>query len=221
MIYWACIVIVLHAIFSAKVDSNKLNSYQHGSKCKYAAGFTVGNRTKELECCQTVVRNYYKTKFEPLNRYLTTFLESLQTWNCPQFQQECERRTFNYTNFTSLVYLRYCNRSQMEAQCYDVIHSIVTKQNNAIQSKTNELDQLVSNLNFITLSEDDLMNPCVQIAMFDSDSGSLGHYHEIIEPIVPFCWFVWCGFDENTFTKKHVSPWTCMSSRYGYKSSVT
>ena len=221
MSHWACLVIVLHAMFSVKADLHRLNSYRDGSKCQYAPGLTVGNRTTELECCEIVVHDYYYTKFEPRNRSLTTFLESLQTWNCPQFQQECERRTFNFTDFTSLMYLRFCNRSQMEAQCYDDILSIVTKQNNAVQTTANRFDQLVSKLNLIALNEDDLANPCVQVAMYNGDSGNQGHYHEIIEPIVPFCWFVWCGFDENLFFKKHVAPWTCMSSRWGYKSSVT
>ena len=100
----------------------------------------------------------------------------------------------------------------MEAQCYDDISSIVTKQNNEIENKTNTFNQLVSNLNLDALSDVDLINPCVQVAMYDSDSGCQGHYHEIIEPIVPFCSFVWCGFDKNIFTKKR-HPWTCMPSR--------
>ena len=213
MIHWARVVTVLYAIFSVNANLHHPDSFQDSSKCQYAAGLSIGNRTTQLECCKTVVHDYYHPNFKPRNRYLTTFLESLQTWRCPQFKQECERRTFDYNDFTSLIYLRFCNRSQMEAQCYDDIFNIATKQNNGIENKTNTFNQLVSNLNLDALSDEDLMNPCVQVAMYDSDSGSQGHYHEIIEPIVPFCSFVWCGFDENIFTKKHLSPWTCMPSR--------
>ena len=213
MIYWARIVTVLHAISFANADLHHLNSFLDSSKCQYASGLTISNQTTELECCKSVVYYYYHPNFEPRNRYLTTFLESLQNWNCPQFEQECERRTFDYNDFTSLIYLRFCNRSQMEAQCYDDISSIVTKQNNGIQTKTNTFNHLVSKLILNALSDEDLMNPCVQVAMYNNDSGSQGHYHEIIEPDLPFCSFVWCGFDENIFTKKRASLWTCIPCR--------
>ena len=213
MIRLALVIVTLHDIFSVKADLHKVNSFQGSLKCQYAPGLRVGNQTAELECCETAVHDYYYSKREPYNIYLSTFLESLQTWNCPQFQQECERRTFDYTDFTSLMYLKFCNRSQMEAQCYDDILRIVSKPDNEIQNTTIEFNQLVSKLNWIILGEEDLMDPCVQLAMYDSDSGSQGHFHEIIEPVVPFCSYVWCGFNESLFTKRHVSPWTCMSSR--------
>ena len=184
----------------------------NSSQCRYATGFTLGNRSTELECCQTVTRNYY-TKVASHDRYLSTFLESLQTWNCPQFKQECKSRTFNYTVFTALIYLRFCNRSQMEEQCYNDIQSIVTKQNTAFQATTSTFDELVSKLNMILLNNQDLMNPCVQVAMYDIGSGGHGHFHEIIEPIVPFCSLIWCGFDENVFINQKVTPWTCIPSR--------
>ena len=205
MIYWAYVVIVLHAVFSVKADSHKQNFFHYNSTCQYVTDF------KKLECCKNIVYDYY-TKFELHNRYLTTFLESLQALNCTEFKQQCERRTFNYTEFTSLIYLRFCNRSQMEAQCYDDILNVVTKQNNGIQIKS-EFNQLVSKLYLIPPNEEDLMNPCVQVAMYDGDSGNQSHYHEIIEPIVPLCSYVWCGFDESLFTEKYVAPWTCMPSR--------
>ena len=212
MIYRICAYILFHFVFHVKANSHQLNSLQNSSTCRYAPDFTVGNRTTELECCEIVIQDYY-SKRELHKGYLSTFLASLQTSKCPQFQQECERRTFNYTDFTSLIYLRFCNRSLMEAKCYDDILSIVTKQNSGVQTTTIKYSQLVSKLNLLTLSEEDLMNPCVQVAMYDSDAGRRGQYHEIIEPFVPFCSFVWCGFDENVFIKKNVAPWTCMSSK--------
>ena len=214
MIYWALIVVALHAIFSVNANLHHLNSFQSSSKCQYAPGLSIGNRTTQLECCKTVVHDYYHPNFKPRNRYLTTFLESLQTWNCPQFERECERRTFDYNDFTSLIYLRFCNQSQMEAHCYGDISSIVTKQKNKIPTATSTFNQVVSKLNLDAISDEDLMNPCVQVAMYDSHSGIQGHYHEIIEPHLPFCSFVWCGFDENIFTQKRASLWTCMPTRW-------
>ena len=212
MIYVACVSIVLHAMFFVKADLHQLNCFQNSSKCLHSALLTEDNSTTELACCETVVQDYYSTR-KLYNGYLSTFLATLQTWKCPQFQQECKRPTFNYTDFTSLIYLRFCNRSLMEAKCYDDILSIVTKQNSEVQTTTIKYSQLVSKLNLLTLSEEDLMKPCVQVAMYDGDAGRPGHYHEIIELFVPFCSFVWCGFDENVFIKKNVAPWTCLSSR--------
>ena len=213
MIYRACVLIVLYAIFYVKADLHDPNSFQNSSKCNFYTGLPISNRTIELECCERIVCDYYYSKRKSRIGYLSTFLASLQTWKCPQFQQECERRTFNYTDFTSLIYLTFCNRSLMEAKCYDDILSIVTKQNSGVQTTTTKYSQLVSRLNLLTLSEEDLIKPCVQVAMHDSDTGRQGQYHEIIEPFVPFCSFVWCGFDENVFTEKDIAPWTCLSSR--------
>ena len=212
MIYWACAVVVFHVISSVECDLNKPISLSDSSQCRYATGHTVGNRSIELECCQTVVSDYY-TNVASHHRYLSSFLESLQTWNCPQFKQECERRTFNYTDFTSLMYLRFCNRSQMEEQCYDDIYAMVTKQNTTFRATTSAFNELVSNLDLISLNNQDLMNPCVQVAMYDINMGDHGHFHEIIEPVVPFCLFVWCGFDENIFINQKVSTWTCLPNR--------
>ena len=213
MIYRGCIFTVLYAVFSVKANLQQLNSFQNNSKRQSSAVLTVRNRSAELECCEKVVHDYYFSKRKPHIGYLSTFLASLQAWKCPQFQQECERPTFNYTDFTSLLYLRFCNRSLMEAKCYDDILRIVTKQSSGVQITTNKYNQLVSKLNLLTMSEEDLMNPCVQVAMYDRDSGRKNHYHEMMEPFVPFCSFVWCGFDEKVFTKKNVTPWTCLPSR--------
>ena len=213
MIYLACVIVLAHGIFSVKAHLRELNSFPESSKCQYAPGLTVGNRTTELECCETVVHEYYYSNRKPHNRYLSRFLETLQTWECPQFQHECERATFNYTDFTSLIYLRFCNQSLLEAQCFDDVLRIATKQKIVVQSTIRTFSQLVSKFKLITFTEEDLMNPCVQVGMYDSDSGRQGQYHEIIEPFVPFCSFVWCGFDENTFIQKNIAPWTCMPSR--------
>ena len=88
----------------------------------------------------------------------------------------------------------------MEAQCYDDIQTMVTKQNTTSRATTSAFNEFVSKLDLISLSNQDLINLCLQVAMYDIDSGGYGHFHEIIEPIVPFCSFVWCGSDENVFT---------------------
>ena len=216
MISWACAVAVFHFISSVERDLDKLLSSSNSYHCRYATGLTVGNRSTELECCQTVIHNCY-TKVSSHDRYLSTFLESLQTWNCPQFKQECQRRTFDYTEFTSLMYLRFCNRSKVEEQCYDDIQSIVTKQNTAFQTTTSNFNELVSKLDLISLNNQNLLNPCVQVAMYDIDVRGHGQFYEIIQPIVPFCSFVWCGFDENVLSiKRYLHGHVCQAGKTSY-----
>ena len=177
----------------------------------------ASNRTREennrihIECCDQVVKQYYEAWSSRF--YLSSFLEILQRQNCPQFEQECERRTFNFTDFTSLMYLRFCNQSQMEEQCHDDIWTIATKQNKAIQTTKRTFDELVSKLKINILSNQDLLNPCVQVAMYDTDSRNSGQYHEVINPQIPFCETVWCGFNKNIAIFKHISDWSCMPTR--------
>ena len=163
------------------------------------------------ECCDQVVKQYYKTWSSRF--YLSSFLEILHRRNCPQFKQECKRRTFNFTDFTSLMYSRFCNRSQMEEQCYDDIRSMVIKQNNAIETTRRTFDELVLKLDLSILSNEDLMNPCVQVAMYNADPRGRGQYYEVINSKVPFCEAVWCGLDKDIASSKHISDWSCMPTR--------
>ena len=177
-------------------------------ECRASNEIQEENGTNNIKCCDQVVKQYYETW--SLRFYLSSFLKILQTRKCPQFKQECERRTFDFTDFTSLMYSRFCNQSEMEEQCYDDIENIVTKQNNGIQTPTSTYDELVSKLNLSVLSDQDSMNPCVQIAI---DPGNHGQYFEIINPEVPFCEAVWCGFNKKIATSKHIAAWNCMPNR--------
>ena len=89
----------------------------------------------------------------------------------------------------------------------------MTKQNTASRATTIAFDELVSKLDLISLNNQDLMNFCVQVAMYDIDVVGHGRFYEIIEPVVSFCSFVWCGSDENVFINQKVTLWTSMSSK--------
>ena len=183
-----------------------------GFVCEYAPGLTVGNRSRELQCCENLVSRYYNQwSFGKI--YLSSFLEALQTWNCSQFKAQCDAQLFSYTNFTSLLYLRFCNRTDLlEAQCYGDVRSAVEAQTGRTLA-ANAWNDAVRNLNEVDLSDEDLLKPCLQVAMYDVNSSGYGHYHEVIEPVVPFCSFVWCGFSESIVEARHISTWTCMPSR--------
>ena len=81
-------IFIYKAIFWKLFDKDKFLSLSNKYNWHYATGLTVGNRSTELECCQTLVSNYC-INVSSHSRYFSTVLESLQTWNCPQFKQEC------------------------------------------------------------------------------------------------------------------------------------
>ena len=57
-------------------------------------------------------RNYTKT-----NLKLTSLLEKLRAWNCFQFKDECENRSFDFNRYTFLVYEKFCNNSNFLKVC--------------------------------------------------------------------------------------------------------
>ena len=204
---WFYGIILLHA-FTCVYATHENNDVS----CKYAPGLTVGNRSTEFFCCNQTSQNYHRQWFAGRS-YLTGYLESLKTWRCPQYKEECSLRTFAYTDFSALVYTRFCNdTSVLEEKCYYEVRSVVQKQAN-VALQTSTWAEVVRNLDLSVISDEDLLRPCIQIAMYDIDSGGHGHYHEVVEPIAPFCSFVWCGFDESVVSSKHISAWTCLPSR--------
>ena len=181
-------------------------------ECDFVPGLTVGNRTTELKCCEIVVKNYYK-EWSLQNRYLSTFLDTLLTWKCPQLKEECQRKSFNYTKFSSLMYSRFCDPHKFVDKCHSNLWKILRKQNGNVFTNTKTWTETVSRLDLNSFSDQDLLDPCLQVALYDVDSSGHGHYQEIIEPIVAFCSFVWCGFDDRTAQSRQAAAWTCMPNK--------
>ena len=206
LVNWICCIFLLQGV--VKVKATHLDN---DLRCDFATNLTVGNRTVELSCCDKVVEEFYQ-KWHFGRFYLSTLLETLQTWHCPQLEEECKSQLFSYTDFTSLMYLRFCNRSVLETRCFDDVRSVVEAQTGGSFSIITWKDA-VNNLNLEELGDDDLLKPCLQVAMYDLDEGGHGHYHEVVEPIAPFCSFIWCGFDESIVETRDISAWTCMPSR--------
>ena len=119
-----CLLLIFNTIHAI---TETPSGYVINIQCQASNGSNEENDSFDAECCDEVVKQYYESW--SLKFYLSSFLEILQTRNCPQFKQECERRTFDFIDFTSLIYLKFCNRSLMEEQCYDDIQTIVMKQN--------------------------------------------------------------------------------------------
>ena len=166
---------------------------------------TARNRTKELICCNLTVQSFYLNWMEG-SFYLSTFLNELKTWNCPQFVSECQRQPFAVTQFTKLLYATLCNQpTAVQSICRD-----------EVEIKQNKLwnfswDQSIQGMDFKTLGDIELTNPCIQLTTFALDKRP-GHFYEIVA-VVPFVGITWCGLNENVFLSKIISPWTCMENR--------
>ena len=64
-------------------------------------------------CTYKLFSTFYTSSFLKL----TNLMEKLRAWNCSQFKKECENRHFDFNHFTSLVYERFCNYSNLERIC--------------------------------------------------------------------------------------------------------
>ena len=66
--------------------------------------------------CNCTYEAFQKLYFSS-NLKLTSFLEKLRAWNCPQFKDECQNRYFDFNRFTFLVYEKFCNSSNVAKIC--------------------------------------------------------------------------------------------------------
>ena len=123
--------------------------------------------------------------------------------------EECEKQTYALTEFTQLVYLRFCNRTEMITKCYDDLRTIVGSKDEESLSAWNNLTR---SLDILLMNNENLVNPCLQVALLDKASATNNRFHEIINT-VPFYEVVWCGFSEDLFKAKDVSVWNCIPTR--------
>ena len=205
--------------------------------CDYAPGLIVGSRTWELECCADVVR-LYNFQWYSVSRSLTLFLETLRQWNCPQFEEQCQKRVFAFTSFSELIYDYFCNYTTVIEACLPQVVSTVTR----VQQRLNKIGtsfsvitkfdntsefqlstepsinvmtwkRLVSFIQPSLMTIEELKEPCIEIAQYDIEQVHDGGYQELITLLVPTCELSWCGFSAETFQHHRISFWTCLTSK--------
>lgn len=104
-------LVLLCISFYTSCSTNTTNSSQ---SCLYLSDANVENGDlRHCNCTYELFRVYYSTS----RPKLTSFLEKLKAWDCPQFQHECEHRYYNFNRFTFLVYERFCNYSNFIQIC--------------------------------------------------------------------------------------------------------
>jgi len=216
--------------FNSTSSSRLSTSALPNVQCDLVAGQRLISRKHELECCnetERLYRSYWNSKAASLAKYLN----KLKRWNCPQFENECEQRTFSFnTVFTTLMYDRFCSPIKLAEKCLHVLSAMAIdptekksnlsfsleqdqadEESNA--SRSNKLETkwtiVAATMRNAQLSQDDLTSPCLQVALYQEGI----KYHELKSVDIPSCELFWCGFDEKTAALHQVSAWTCLHTR--------
>ncbi|XP_039254030.2 uncharacterized protein LOC120331069 [Styela clava] len=184
--------------------------------CHYVPNERISNRTEELECCDYMITRYYAKWFYG-RAYLTTFLDNLKQWECPQFKRQCRGRFFDVSAFTNVVYNRVCNQQKYRNDCFETVSNLQTTNSSKFDQNSSlttipdtQWQEMVRNLYSMNMTYEEINQPCTQVALFEGARGGPGRYHESVQVMVPFCGFVWCGYDADTIYGRKISVWTCM-----------
>ena len=202
--------------------------------CIYIPGLVVGNRTRELECCNEIEIKY-KYYWSKDSLSLTKHLETLREWRCPQFHEQCRDRIFNFTIFTDLVYDYFCDYTALVGKCLPILNQTLKSLQNGLVSSNygnndgilnlnghrvfeteKEWKILVSSMRSNQMTIDDLLKPCIQVAQYEQEKLNDGDYQEVINFLIPFCQLTWYGFSSNIFQERDISTWTCLPKRFAY-----
>lgn len=111
---FALVVVVLFCITIAG-GQNTTAVTQNSSICPspYENVYDIGGRN----CCKDAYQTF-RSLYNWLNGHSLAFmLEKLRAWNCTQFWDQCQHRTFQLNRFTSLMYDRFCNYSKFDIEC--------------------------------------------------------------------------------------------------------
>ncbi|XP_039272659.2 uncharacterized protein LOC120346933 isoform X2 [Styela clava] len=151
---------------------------------------------------------------------LGDLLKVLKSRDCPQFQQECIKQTFNFSKYTSLLYLRFCNKTAFIDTCgnqwminqtgHSILQRIVDR-----NSTTGDSIKRIPGVYFEEqkYSKDELLDPCFQSSLPFADNSAEQKYFELREIHMPFCGIVWCAIPSYALTTYKVSISWCMPSR--------
>lgn len=174
-------------------------------------------------CCSTYYSNF-RRKWYTGGHYLTTYLTTLKNLGCVEYENECSKPVYDYTPFTKLVYLTFCDRKCLFEQCTEILQGVIDEynfqnamvpvsRNNNVSVDEDRWKNLTASLRPMYMTLESLNVPCVQIALFDRPSGGVGRFHEISQPFTLFGDITWVGYDIETAMERDVSPWTSWSIR--------
>ena len=109
-------IILINLIAAAPQNILNNNKFYLAENCIAAPDLFIQNRTQKLQCCQNIINNLYSKWFNQ-GAYLSRTLATLKAWNCPEFDEVCLNRWLAFTDYSSLVYDRFCNESSLIEKC--------------------------------------------------------------------------------------------------------
>ena len=115
MRFYAMKILISLSIVAAQNISNN-NEVYLVEKCVAAPDLFIQNQNKKLECCQKIIENLY-ANWSDQGAYLSRTLATLKAWNCSQFDEVCSNRLLAFTDYSSLVYDRFCNELSLIQRC--------------------------------------------------------------------------------------------------------
>ena len=115
MLSYVMIILISLTIVAPQNISNNHKIYLV-EECVAAPDLFIQNRAQKLHCCQNIIDNLYKN-WSNQGSYLSRTLATLKAWNCPEFDKVCSNRSLAFTNYSSLVYDRFCNESSLIQRC--------------------------------------------------------------------------------------------------------
>ena len=207
------LLLLIHALFcleasnTEKQDLRKIfGDLNIGSpiNCPYPSNNTFLPQPKE--CCTNLtnyfnglIRSPYLIKFS-----FTRYFYLLESWNCTEeLELMCKDDIFKNTDFTNAIRKKFCSRSQFETECLERVGQLPFKSSN-----WNELVKYVSSNE---LTNEQLMDSCIQAAVYDSTEE--GKFVESGVVNFMICSIAWHGFDLSIVENMHLTVWNVLTNR--------
>lgn len=162
---------------------------------------------------------------------LGDYLRALKNWNCTTFVRECAERNYAFSQYTSLMYDRFCSPVHFEKSCeskllpYTRNETLANYWIVADEGSGHDRSEVTSNLRTgwsealhvdslkRGMTQEDQMEPCVQAALVNINNFSSGRYFETKQHEMAFCDISWCAFTTEVFKTKHISDSVCMPEK--------
>lgn len=201
-------------------------------RCKYTMDVSLleKNATLQKYCCSRMI-TIFQIYWNHSTMKLGDYLRALKMWKCKRFQEECDNRYYAFTQYTSLLYDRFCSADRFEYHCTSRVLPFVQteilqehRDSSQVHGSGGDFiegeytltngwsDKLNSEVLLRNMSREDQMEPCVQAALVNIRNFSVGRYFEAKQSEMAFCSIAWCAFTTDVFATDHVTDSMCMSS---------
>ena len=159
---------------------------------------------------------------------------ALKLWECQIFEEQCRERLYAFSEYTKLVYDRFCDPKKFESQCGVKLVPFMNDRMKAviqgdISSGDGILNKSVAGSISMTpvgwsdtihseylkspLSRAEQEDPCVQAAMVNVQNFTFGRDFAIKENDMAFCDVPSCAFTAETISTYQITNSDCMPER--------